>query len=276
MKGSFFRKSIFLAICKLFRKKVVYHMHSPAIEHYFSHRPTWKLGLAKWIFNRYDAIIALGEHWKQVLTSVAGTHTIIYSVFNAVGKHKLPSSNKSDKFTLFAIGEVGHRKGTYDILKIAKKLINCKDIEFRIAGGGDDFDKLKQICTEEGLDNMVTWLGWVEPEVRDQEMVNADVFFLPAYHEGMPMAILEGMCADLPILSTPVGGIPDCVIEGKTGFLVQPGDIDGFVDRILNLKDNPQLLVSLGKASGERAVTVFSPEQFAENIMNVYKKVLNS
>ena len=275
MKGSFFRKSCFLIICKIFGKKVIYHMHSPAIEHYFTHRPAWKLTLVKYLFNRYDAIIALGDHWKTVLLSVTGTHTVAYSVSNAIGKCQLPMACKTGKFILFVIGEVGHRKGTYDIIKIAKRLLTHKDIEFRIAGGGADLEPLKRQCSAEGLDGMITWLGWVGPEVRDQEMANADIFFLPSYHEGMPMAILEGMCADLPVISTPVGGIPDCVIDGKTGYLVEPGNIELFSERILHLKNNPHLLLSMSKASAERASTVFSPEQFAQNVMSVYRKVLN-
>lgn len=274
MKSSFLRKSIFMIVAKMTGHKVIYHMHAAMINEYFYKRSKLKGNLVCWLMDQYDGIIALGENWKIVLQKK--TRTDIFSVFNAVEKRPLPCANKFGKFTIFIIGEIGHRKGTYDILKVAQKLSTHKDIEFRIAGGGADFDNLKRQCSAEGLDNTVTWLGWIGPVERDQEMANADIFFLPSYHEGMPMAILEGMCADLPVISTPVGGIPDCVIDGQTGYLHEPGDIDGFADSILKLKDNPDILASMANASGERAATVFSPKQFAENVMTVYRKVLET
>ena len=272
--SSFPRKAFFMLIAKLTGRKVIYHMHSSAADQYFSSRPEIRARFRRWLMDQYDAMIVLSEYWKSALQEK--TKTDIITVFNSVEKHTLPSPDKTDKFIVFSIGIVGHRKGTYDILKIAKNLSHHKDIEFRIAGGGPDFDKLKQLCADEKLDDMITWLGWIGPEERDKEMANADIFLLPSYHEGMPMAILEGMCADLPIISTPVGGIPDCIVEGKTGFLVNPGEINDFANRILQLKNNPELLSAIAKASGERASTVFSPEQFAENVMTVYRKVLNS
>ena len=274
MSSSFLRKSIFMLISKLMGKKVIHHMHSAKVNEYFSSRSKLKGQLVCFLMDQYDVVIVLNDYWKSVLQKK--TRTDIFPVFNAIEKRPLPCSKKSGKFTIFIIGEVGHRKGTYDVLKVAKKLSTHEDIEFRIAGGGTDFEKLKQQCLTEGLDNIITWLGWIGPVERDQEMANADIFFLPSYHEGMPMAILEGMCAELPVISTPVGGIPDCVIDGQTGYLHEPGDIDGFADSILKLKDNPDILASMAKASSERAATVFSPKQFAENVMTVYRKVLET
>ena len=273
MHSSFLRKSLFMLIAKLLGRKVIHHMHSATVNEYFASRSKLKGKLVCWLMDHYDAMIVLSDYWKYILSTK--TSTIIFPIFNAVEKGHLPPAIKSEKFILFIIGEVGRRKGTYDIIKIAKTLSSHQDIEFRIAGGGEDLENLKQLCSSEDLDNMITWLGWIDPDVRNQELANADVFLLPSYHEGMPMAILEGMCADLPVISTPVGGIPDCVIDGKTGYLVEPGNIELFSERILHLKNNPDLLLSMSKASGERASTVFSPEQFAQNVMSVYRKVLN-
>lgn len=272
MRSSFLRKAPFMIISKLFGKKVVHHMHSAKVNEYFGSCSKIKAKIVCFFMDQYDAMIVLGNYWRTVIGKKTSTN--IFPVFNAVEKQQLPKVCKNNQFTIFVIGELGKRKGTYDILKIAKQLSAYDDIDFRIAGGGADFDKLKSICASENLNSVITWLGWVGPEERDQELANADLFFLPSYHEGMPMAILEAMSAGLPVLSTPVGAISDCVVDGKTGFLVEPGDIEHFAQKILYLKENPKLLAEFKKASSIRADTVFSPELFSDNVIQVYKTVL--
>ena len=67
--------------------------------------------------------------------------------------------------------------------------------------------------------------SWVDPQERERLLNESDVFALPSYIEGVPMALLEAMASGLPSITTPVGGIPDVFTHGAEGFLVQPGDV---------------------------------------------------
>ena len=83
-------------------------------------------------------------------------------------------------------------------------------------------------------------------------MLNSvDVFFLPSHNEGLPISILEGMTYELPVLSTPVGGIPSVVREGENGLLVPPADIDRMYQAIMTLASDPSLRETMGARSLE-------------------------
>ena len=103
------------------------------------------------------------------------------------------------------------------------------------------------------LSGNVRFLGWVGPEQRDQILKEADIFILPSYNEGLPMAILEAMAWGLPIITTPVGGIPEVLIQGQNGLLVEPGNVNQLSKSIQYLMQDMALRQSMGKCSRETA-----------------------
>jgi glycosyltransferase involved in cell wall biosynthesis len=86
----------------------------------------------------------------------------------------------------------------------------------------------------------------------------------------MPIAILEAMAYGLPIVSTPVGGIPDAVVDGEIGFLVQPGDVDAIAQKIILLLRTPELRNNMGVKARERAIKKFELSSVLEQLFAVY------
>ncbi|WP_330926668.1 glycosyltransferase family 4 protein [Candidatus Sororendozoicomonas aggregata] len=271
--GSFPRKIPFMLLSKLFRKKVIYHMHSGAPEHYIN-QPSWiKSNIIQCLLNRYDGLVVLSDHWQSVLAPYV--RIPMYSVFNAVEPRKLPDATSVNKpFTVLISGETGYRKGHFTLLKIVQQLSSYQNIVFNVAGAGKDLKRLQTIASVQGLNDSIQWLGWLSPAQLDQEYANADLFILPTHSEGMPMAILEAMFAGLPVLSTPVGSIPDCIAEGKNGYLFAPEDVKGFAEKILALKDDPALMKQLSENARLTAHSQFTPKKFSQNIRAVYQQVL--
>jgi glycosyltransferase involved in cell wall biosynthesis len=99
------------------------------------------------------------------------------------------------------------------------------------------------------------------------------VFVLPSYNEGLPMAILEAMSWGLPIISTPVGGIPEVVIPDRHGFLVTPGDIEGLTAAIERAIDDEPLRLSLGDNARQSAVA-FDVLQYSIRLGDLYRSIL--
>ena len=102
-------------------------------------------------------------------------------------------------------------------------------------------------------------------------LAEAAIYVLPSYNEGVPISILEAMSVGLPIVTTPVGGIPDVIRDGEEGFLVSPGSIDQLVGRIVELLSNENLRKHMGDAAQRRLRTDYSPEGSLSTLMALYE-----
>lgn len=85
-------------------------------------------------------------------------------------------------------------------------------------------EQLQKEIKEAGIENIVKYEGWVNGEKKSTLLNMADAFILPSYTEGVPISILEAESYGLPILSTPVGGIPEIVVDERNGILFPPSD----------------------------------------------------
>ena len=97
---------------------------------------------------------------------------------------------------------------------------------------------------------------------------------IPSLFEGMPNVALEAMAAGLPIIATSVGGTPEVVVDGKTGYLVPPRNPDALADAILKLLDNPDLCLRMGRAGRERVKKHFSIERTIKKTEQIYEDLL--
>jgi glycosyltransferase involved in cell wall biosynthesis len=101
-----------------------------------------------------------------------------------------------------------------------------------------------------------------------------NVFVLPSLWEGLPIALLEAMAAGLPVVATAVGGTPEVVIDGVTGFLVPPRDPEALADAILRLLRDPDLRQRMGEAGRARVTEHFSVEQMVRKTEALYEQLL--
>lgn len=95
---------------------------------------------------------------------------------------------------------------------------------------------------------------------------------LPSYNEGLPMAILEAMSWGLPVITTPVGGIPEVIENGKTGLLITPGHIQELTAAMQSLIENPSFRLSLGFAARKR-VEPLSIEHYSDALFSLYHSI---
>ena len=101
-----------------------------------------------------------------------------------------------------------------------------------------------------------------------------DIYALPSLYEGLPLSVLEAMASECPVVASSVGGVPEVVEDGVTGFLVAPKKVDELVDRLQKLIQNEDLRIRLGKAGRERVVHHFSAASMVAKTEDVYKGLL--
>ena len=272
--GSFYRKLPFVYIANFFNIPVINHIHGSEIANLYINASERKKRLVENCFDKCKYLVVLSEEWKNNLQVVnTKTPKIVIENYSTIHKECLKRKNHQKKNILF-LGFITELKGCFDIPEIAKKVIEKNEnVEFILAGSGE-IEKLQEIIAEKGISQYFSFPGWVKKDEKEKLLKNADIFFLPSYTEAMPMSILEAMGYGLPIVTTNVGGIPQLVEEGKNGYMTEPGNIDCFVNVILELIENDELIYSMGKESIEKAYENYSLEKHLHKLCKLYENVL--
>jgi glycosyltransferase involved in cell wall biosynthesis len=182
-----------------------------------------------------------------------------------------------DTVKVLFLGNLSKRKGVWDLIEAMATVPTS--VQLILAGGEDEAnigEKLNEKIQTLGLEKNVTWLGPVYGEEKAQLLSQADIFVLPSYAEGLPISLLEAMCAGLPVIATPVGGIPTVVAQNKQGLLVEAGNVRELSEALQTLASNPQLRTQLGAASRQTCMDQYSIESVVEKYMEMYSKILKN
>lgn len=134
--------------------------------------------------------------------------------------------------------------------------------------------RLKAICAELGVSDRVQFLGH-RNDAADL-LRAADVFLLPSTHEGLPLSILEAQATKVPVLAAPTAGIPEVIVNGETGFLIQAHDIRGYTDRIKYLIQNADLYHSMIEKSYQKVLEGHTWTVYSEKLWQVYQELISS
>ena len=174
---------------------------------------------------------------------------------------------------MILIGGLETNKGAFDLLEMVANL-NKQEREkllFILPGKGDR-TRAEGFIAENDLKEFVLIPGTIPEDVKNNLVRSSDIFTLPSYAEGQPIAILEAMSASLPIISSRVGSIPEVVEDGKSGFLITPGDLVGLKKHILTLAGNPEMRVSMGKAGRKRIDERHDIKCLFESMASLYRE----
>lgn len=271
----FKRNSIIIKIAKLFNKKVVLHSHGATfVEFYNCADSKGKLWI-KNILGLTDKIIVLSESWKLWYESIGIEKEKLIILHNITEYPHIISIPKNEsKIRLLFLGEIGIRKGVFDILKalhIHRDEI-IEKLELHIGGNKMEEELIKKI-NEYGLQKIVFFDGFVSGENKIKLLNWANVFILPSFNEGLPISILEAMSYKLPIISSSVGGIPE-VVDSTNGILVEPGNSEEIFQAINMYIKQKELLLIHGNCS-YRKVATYLPDYVLNHLKHIYIELLN-
>lgn len=271
--ASFYRCKIFINLAKKLGKKVILHEHAADFVEFYNNTNN-KADISDTI-NKCDKLIVLSESWKQYFISIGIDRNKICVLNNIVSPPEpMPIKRSDDKLHLLYMGEISKRKGAFDLLKAI-----CKEKEFfkdklMLRMGGNEVDgDIKRFIKDNGLESFVNYEGWVAGDHKKECLNWEDVYILPSYNEGLPIAILEAMSYGHPVISTPVGGIPEVVENKRNGILVEPGDQKEIADAIRYYIENKDEI----KVQGENGYTIvknFFPEKVFSDLRNIYESLL--
>lgn len=147
------------------------------------------------------------------------------------------------------------------------------EAQFLIVGEGDEEKKIKELAKRLGVEGIVIFAGFRSDIPAVLSLL--DIFVLASYLEGMGQALVEAMAIGLPIVATNVGGIPDVVVDGVSGFLVPPRQPEKLAEKIVELLQDKGKRKSFAEAGMKRAAE-FNKQKMATETEKIYKQVLEN
>jgi glycosyltransferase involved in cell wall biosynthesis len=167
-----------------------------------------------------------------------------------------------------AVGRFVEKKAPQLTLRAFVNVLgNMPEARLRMIGDGPLLEECRDLADRLRIANAVTFLGAQSHETVREEMRTARCFVQHSVEaangdcEGTPLGILEAGATGIPVISTRHAGIPDVVVEGNTGFLVEERDVDGMAENMLRLAQNSELAGRLGHAARKRIESEFSEKR---------------
>ena len=272
------KRVFFMPLAKLLGKKVIVHFHA------FSPETTIRgkhAGLYHYLFGKADCVVVLSEYWKrEVEKEILGANVeVIYNPCQvkptemSVGIVDNGGAQPM-KYSILYAGTINARKGYADMLKaFAKIATEHQDWKIVFAGNGE-IEQGKALAKELGICSQTQWLGWVNGVDKERAFREATIFCLPSYAEGFPMSVLDAWSYGLPVITTPVGGIPDVAKDGENMLLFNPGDVNTLAKSMKRMMEDATLRKRISNASLELARTTFNIDNVNQCISDLYAKVL--
>lgn len=265
---SVLRKYPFFKVAKLLGKKVVVHLHIGNQIDDMAHNRYYHN-----LFTGADAILVLSESIRERVETFFGVKGKVHVVYNPCPQIDDIAYTDEYKNIIFA-GTLNKNKG-YSVLIKAYSMIASQFPEWRlnIAGNGE-LAEARRLAKEYQIDNKVNFLGWVRNEKKDDMFRKASLLCLASYAEGFPMAVLDACSYALPIVSTPVGGLPDILRDDENVLFFKPGDVDGLVSQLRRVLSDKDLRYRLSSASLELSKGVFNAKVINRQIDSLYSELL--
>ncbi|MFA6503377.1 MAG: glycosyltransferase family 4 protein [Patescibacteria group bacterium] len=181
--------------------------------------------------------------------------------------------NDSD-VVLVTVSRLVLKNGTDYLIRALTKLpLNFKAL---IVGFGEDLEKLKTLTQEKGLKDRVVFAGRRDHDELPKLLQSSDVFVRPSLSEGLGNAFLEAMAAGLPIIGTPVGGIPDFLFDGETGVFCQPSSPESVAQAVLRIQNEPGLRQKLIEQGNKLAVEKFGWDGIGIAMRKLFERLATS
>ncbi|WP_101689932.1 glycosyltransferase family 4 protein [Dysgonomonas massiliensis] len=271
-KGSYFRKSILGLFVKLYKRRLIYHIHGSEFKDFCG-----KYNFFNWIsksLGSADIIIVLSKSWEKFFKEDLKITSEVVILNNIVNKAKQFEKQEAVfPLKLLFLGLIGKRKGVFDLLQVVsdnKELLREKVNIF--IGGNGLTEELKSFIYKNGIDDIVFYEGWVQGEHKARLLEMSDIYILPSYNEGLPISILEAMSYGLPIISTNVGGIPEVVCNNINGLIIEAGDLKAILNSILFFVEDIKHIEEMGRNSLS-IVKDYFPDHVIPILKDIYIKL---
>jgi N-acetyl-alpha-D-glucosaminyl L-malate synthase BshA len=230
---------------------------------------------------RSDAVTAVSSALREATQRQLGINTHIEVVPNFIDPERYEQAKANigarrwsapGEKVLVHISNFRPVKRVMDVVEIFHRVHQKVRSRLLLIGDGPDRPKVEQQCRDLGVCDSTTFIGNL-PLV-EEVLVGADVFLLPSETESFGLAALEALSCEVPVIATAVGGLPEVVLHGETGFLFPVGDVGAMADAAIKVLQDDELRTKLGRAARRSAVERFDEATVVEQYRRIYRQVL--
>jgi glycosyltransferase involved in cell wall biosynthesis len=240
-----------------------------------------------WMFN--DRVIAVSEadrRYQRTRNFVRPDR--IHTIYNFIDHRRVidvPADMRGrvrawlgigpDELLLGTVGRIAPRKGLIHLIRaLPAVLAQVPHARLVVVGGDTQNDcaiQARSVARRLGVGSSICWAGHQEavPEI----LSALDLYVQPSLTESFPLSVLEAMAAGLPVVATAVGGVPECVVAGRTGLLAPAGRSEGLAEAIVALLRDPERRRCMGDAGRQRVLENFTPDSQTSAIEAVFRQV---
>jgi glycosyltransferase involved in cell wall biosynthesis len=276
-RGSAVRKLTAVALATPLGIPSVIHLHGSGFDAWYRRLSRPARAMVRWGFRRAGRIIALSDHWRRFLVSEAGVpEDRIDVIYNGVPEPATAADRSAAVPHIVFLGHLSERKGVASLLA-ALALPDMARLEWRATLAGDgNREAFVEMTRRLGITQRVDFPGWVDRAAADRLLASASIFVLPSRAEALPMAILEALAAGVPVVTTPVGSIPEFLSDGISALLVQPDDATGLGRALVRLLRSPDLRAALSAEGRLVFKRNFDIATVTRQVAETYRRLLGS
>lgn len=258
-----------LLIAKLYGKKIIAEVHvgNQLI-------PYSKSRLLRWWFRNVDLILFLAKKWVNLFhEEYSDIETNADVLYNACEFHEPVPFVEKKKLITF-VGSIEDNKAPDLLIKAwAKISVKHPDWKVKILGNGNIL-KFKMLAEQVGVSDKVEFLGQVTGKPKEKIFHDASIYCMCSYMEGFPMVVLEAWAHSTAVVTTPVGGLPDVIEDGKNCLVFPFGDSDKLAARLDTLINDDELREKICECGYLLGQKIFSLQKINNDIDRIYKRLL--
>lgn len=269
----FYRNCVPLLISKLFRKKIILHVHGG----YFAEFCKNHIKTSLFIINKVDRLLVVSDFLYRKLVSLEIKVPIIrvYNILEEPIQLELNEDKKDNVIMLGFLGAINNNKRIFDLLNL---FVEHPDLHkyYRLKiGGVGDIDRLNFIISNYKLESLVTYEGWINGDNKRSFFESIDILIQPSDFESFGLSIAEAMSYGKIAIGTNVGGIPEIIRNNINGFLIEKGDFDGLYNLLMNLKERKNEFEIMGIAAKESVIQFYS-NNIEKRLKELYVEIINN
>lgn len=259
VRGSFWREAPFMAAALATGSPLIIQLHGSGFHP----------GI-RWFLERAAIVCAPCDFTRNWVRSVARSADV--AVTPPPVALDVPQAATKPNLVLF-LGRLDAAKGIYDLMDaVAGVRSVVPDVRLVCAGEGDR-EALARYAERLGIAEAVKFTGRVGPSGKRALLEHAAVFALPSYEEGLPVSLVEAMSAGVPVVASSVGGIPEVVVDGASGYLIGAGDKRTLERMLRRLLTERALAARIGAAARETARLRFGAEAALAPLEDLYESL---
>ena len=265
-------------LARIFHRHTILHIHTDFPGFYDASGPFGHRWMARALVVM-DRVIVLTESAAIIARKLTDPNKVRV-IPTSIKRSDIPESSSRCKAAgpvrvLFMGGNYAARKGVDMLVQAIPRVLQQHPCRFIIVGTDDAKQAYRVVC-ESGYGESVEYMAWVSEEEKLALLIQADIYVLPSVSEGMPRGLIEAMAAGLPVVSTRVGGIPDMIVHGKNGFLIDAGDIQALAENIVRLARDPDLRGQIRQANINKVHSQWLQESVFQSYRHMYDELLGA